>query len=257
MKIVGVIPARYKSSRFPGKPLADICGKPMIWWVYHRCKKVEEFDEVYVATDDERIKSVCEAEEIKVVMTSEQHKTGTDRVAEVAEKIYGDLFVIVMGDEPLVSPDNIRALISAMKKDTKYDGGMLCEKFKSTVDVINSTTIKLAINSNKELIYMSRLPIPFPKAFLNYDHYKNVGVYAFTNKVLKQFNETARGPLEEAEDCEMLRLLENHKLVKVVEIESSSMSVDTEKDLVRIRKVIEKEISLNEMGFRNEQNTDP
>ncbi|MCM1523298.1 MAG: 3-deoxy-manno-octulosonate cytidylyltransferase [Ruminococcus sp.] len=233
MKIIGVIPARYKSSRFPGKPLSDICGKPMIWWVYQQCRKVEEFDEIYVATDDERIKSVCDKEGLGVIMTSEKHLTGTDRVAEVSQKTDGDLYVVVMGDEPLISPDNIRAMISGMFGG--YDAGMLCTKFKNGVDLINNSTIKLAVNDRNELIYMSRLPIPFPKAVLGYSHYKNVGVYAFTNKALDFFRSTPRGRLEAIEDMEMLRLLENHKLVKVVEVETESMSVDTQKDLERIR----------------------
>ena len=98
MKIIGVIPARYKSSRFPGKPLADICGKPMIWWVYQQCKKVEELSEVYVATDDERIFQACQEYSINVLMTSIEHKTGTDRIGEVAEQIPADLYINIQGD---------------------------------------------------------------------------------------------------------------------------------------------------------------
>lgn len=100
MKIIGVIPARYKSTRFPGKPLVPICGKPMIYWVYQQAEKVKEFDAVYIATDDERIKSVCEEHNMKVIMTSSRHKNRSDRVAEVAAKVDGDLFVNVQGDEP-------------------------------------------------------------------------------------------------------------------------------------------------------------
>lgn len=237
MKIIGVIPARYKSSRFPGKPLADICGKPMIWWVYNQALKVKSFDAVYVATDDERIESACRELGINAVLTSEKHNSGTDRTVEVAENVEGDIFVIVMGDEPLISPDNIQAVIDEMVKGG-YDGGMLCTKFKNGVDLINTTTIKLALNDQKELIYMSRLPIPYPKACLDYDHYKNVGVYAFTRSALEFYKNTPRGRLERIEDMEMLRMLENHKLVKVVEVETESMSVDTPKDLERIRNVI-------------------
>ncbi len=97
MKIIGVIPARYESSRFPGKPLADICGKPMVWWVYRQCMKVQEMDEVYVATDDVRIKQACEENDVRVIMTSKEHKTGTDRVGEVAGKIAADLYVNIQG----------------------------------------------------------------------------------------------------------------------------------------------------------------
>ena len=112
MKIIGVIPARYKSSRFPGKPLVDICGKPMIWWVYQQAKKVPEFDEVYVATDDDRIEAACKEHDMKVIMTSDKHETGSDRVAEVATKVEGDLFVNIQGDEPVINPEMIQEVIS-------------------------------------------------------------------------------------------------------------------------------------------------
>ena len=111
MKIIGVIPARFKSSRFPGKPLADICGKPMIWWVYQQCMKVEDFDAVYVATDDQQIFDVCKSLNVEVIMTSDQHRTGTDRIGEVARKVTADLIVNIQGDEPLLEPSTIKAAI--------------------------------------------------------------------------------------------------------------------------------------------------
>lgn len=249
MKIIGVIPARYKSSRFPGKPLADICGKPMVWWVYHQALQVKELDEIVVATDDERIADVCKEYNMNVVMTSESHPSGTDRVAEVSEKVDGDLYVVVMGDEPMIAPDNIISMIKGMTEGKKYDAGMLCTKFKNGVDVINSSTIKLATNDENELIFMSRLPIPFPKASLNYDHLKNVGVWAFTKDALDFFKSTPKGKLESIEDTEMLRLLEHHKLVKVVEVKTESMSIDTRKDLDRIRNLVEQKIKNNELGI--------
>lgn len=239
MKIIGVIPARYKSSRFPGKALADICGKPMLWWVYNQAIQVKEFDEIIVATDDVRIEKVMKELDIDVMMTSEECPTGTDRVVEVSEKIDGDIYVVIMGDEPLISPEDIRAMIKAMVSDAHYDAGMLCTKFKNGVDLINDSTIKLVFNDENELIYMSRLPIPFPKAEIDYNHYKNVGVYAFTKEALEFFKTHKRGRLEKIEDMEMLRMLENHKRVKVVEVDTQSMSVDTYKDLYRIRKQVE------------------
>ena len=237
MKIIGVIPARYKSSRFPGKPLADICGKPMIWWVYNQAIQVKKFEQVVVATDDKTIYDTCKKFDINVMMTSENCPSGTDRTVEVSEKIKGDLYIVVMGDEPLISPKDIEAMIDGMSPE--YDAGMLCTRFKNGVDLINDTTIKLAINNRKELIYMSRFPIPFPKAELNYDHYKNVGVYAFTYDSLEFFKHAERGRLEKIEDMEMMRMLENHKLVKAVEVTTESMSVDTYKDLERIREAVE------------------
>lgn len=211
MKIVGVIPARYKSSRFPGKPLADICGKPMIWWVYQEALKVKEFSEVVIATEDERVKKICDELNMNCMITSDIHPTGTDRVAEVANKI-------------------------------EADAVMLIEKFTNPVDVINTTTIKLAVNENGNLIFMSRTPIPYPKAELEYSYFKNVGCYAMKKDTLDFFLKTKPGRLERAEEIELLRLLENGKTVITVEINSKSMAVDTQKDLERIRKIISEQL---------------
>ena len=118
MKIIGVIPARYKSSRFPGKPLADICGKPMIWWVYKQAKKVKEFDEIYVATDDDRIKTVLDGYQVPVIMTSEQHLEHISRIHEVSQKIDADLYVCINGDEPLIDPLSISTVVRfAIRKE--------------------------------------------------------------------------------------------------------------------------------------------
>ena len=124
MNIIGVIPARYKSSRFPGKPLADISGRPMIWWVYQQCKKVEDFSAIYVATDDKKIFETCKSLGLEVIMTSEYHKTGTDRVGEVATKIMADLYVNVQGDEPVIKPEMIKEVIKIFDDKTVYFGSL-------------------------------------------------------------------------------------------------------------------------------------
>ena len=130
MKIIGVIPARYRSSRFPGKPLVSICGKPMIYWVYNQACKVKEFDQVYVATDDERIYNTCKEYNMAVIMTSEDCATGSDRVAEVSTKVEGDLFVNIQGDEPVIEPEMIRQVISIFTEDeTVYFGSL--KKYKT------------------------------------------------------------------------------------------------------------------------------
>lgn len=238
MRIVAVIPARYKSSRFPGKPLADICGKPMIWWVYQEAKKTERYDKVIVATEDQRIVQECEKLGMDVMLTSDSHPTGTDRVAEVAQKISADLYVIIMGDEPLITSDDEVKLINAIESAPDADAIMLTETFKNPVDAINSTTIKLAITDQKYLIFMSRAAIPYPKEELGYSMYKNVGCYALRKETLDYYLKTKPGAIERAEGIELLRLLENHKKVLTVTVESDSMAVDTLKDLERIRKVI-------------------
>lgn len=238
MRIVGVIPARYKSSRFPGKPLAEICGKFMVQIVYEEAKKVEYFDRVIVATESEIIVEECQKLGIDVMLTSDEHPTGTDRVAEVAQKVEADLYVIIMGDEPLITAEDEKRLIEAIS-EKQADAVMLTERFKDPVDVANMTTIKLAINDDGYLIFMSRAIIPYPKECLGYPIYKNVGCYALKKEALDFFLQTNPGNIERAEGIELLRLLENHKRVLTVEIDSESMAVDTQKDLERIRKIIE------------------
>lgn len=243
MKIIGVIPARYKSSRFPGKPLADICGKPMVWWVYQEALKTGKYDDVIVATESELIVEKCNELNMHVMLTSDEHPTGTDRVAEVAQKVDADLYVIIMGDEPLISAADELKLIDAIENAPEADAIMLTEKFKNPVDAINATTIKLAITDQNYLIFMSRAAIPYPKEELGYSLYKNVGCYAFRKEALEFYLRTQPGVIERAEGIELLRLLENHKKVLTVLIDSESMAVDTQKDLERIKKVIERKIS--------------
>jgi 3-deoxy-manno-octulosonate cytidylyltransferase (CMP-KDO synthetase) len=238
MKIICVIPARYKSSRFPGKPLADIHGKPMVWWVYQQAKQVEQLDAVYLATESDIVEEACRAYDIPVIMTGDSHPTGTDRVAEVAQKIAADLYVVWMGDEPLILAADVSRLIAEFIKDRSSAACMLATAFHNPVDVVNSTAIKLGINDNRDLIFMSRSPIPYPKAALDYKYYKNMGAYAMSKESLDFFLNTKPGNLERAEEIELLRLLENHKKIKTVIVESDSMAVDTQKDLERVKSMI-------------------
>lgn len=240
MRIVAVIPARYQSSRFPGKPLADICGKPMVWWVYQEALKTQKYDDVIIATESQLIVEECTKLNMHVMLTSDAHPTGTDRVAEVAQKVDADLYVVIMGDEPLITADDELKLINAIESSPEADAIMLTEKFENPVDVINSTTIKLAITEQNYLIFMSRAAIPYPKEELGYEMYKNVGCYAFRKETLDFYLRTKPGAIERAEGIELLRLIENHKKILTVLIESESMAVDTQKDLERIRKYMEK-----------------
>jgi CMP-2-keto-3-deoxyoctulosonic acid synthetase len=237
MKAIGIIPARFASSRFPGKPISDICGKPMIWWVYETVKKIPQLDELVIAIDDERIKEVCEKHSMRYIMTSSDHETGTDRVVEVSKTIDADLYVVIMGDEPLIKPEDVEVLIKSTFA-SNCAASMLTTKFKDPVDVVNTTTIKIALNDEDEVIFMSRLPIPFPKSKIGYDYYKNIGAYAFKREALDVYDKTKKGRIEAAEDAEMLRLIERHLIVKAVVVDSDSMSVDTPKDLERIRDII-------------------
>lgn len=239
MKIIGVIPARYQSSRFPGKPLADICGKPMIWWVYQQAKKVKDLAEVYVATESEKVQDLCRQLNIPVVMTSDKHPTGTDRTCEVAQRIAADMYMVIMGDEPLILAEHIQTLAEEMQRLPKqYVAGMLRKKIENPIDAVNPTIIKLAVNAAGDLIFISRNPIPYPKESLSYEYFKNIGVYAFSKEALALYQNTPMGYLEKVEGLEMLRLLENHQWVKTVEVKSDSFSVDTFKDLMRVRDIM-------------------
>lgn len=240
MKIIGVIPARYKSSRFKGKPLADICGKPMIWWVYQQAAKVQEFDSVYVATDDERIKSTCEELDINVVMTSEQHKTGTDRIGEVARKIKADLYVNIQGDEPLIEPKTIVEAIKPFYDNKELQVSNLMTVIKNPVDVVNYTVPKVITNKDGIGVYLTRSATPYPKGSINFSYYKQVCVYGFTPEALNFYCNSPRGKIEEVEDIEILRFIENGYKVQFIEVSSDTVAVDTPNDLEKVRSIMKK-----------------
>lgn len=246
MKIIGVIPARYKSSRFPGKPLANICGKPMIWWVYQHCKKVADFFDVYVATDDQRIFDVCKKLDMKVIMTSSQHKTGTDRIGEVARNIDADLFVNIQGDEPLLEPETIQAAIKPFYKDVNLKVSNLMTKIKNPVDVVNFTVPKVITNKDGVGIYLTRATAPYPKGSIQYCYYKQVCVYGFKPDALKFYCDYGikygKAKVEAVEDIEILRFIENGYRVQYVEVDSDTVAVDTENDLKRVRVIIAEKI---------------
>ena len=246
MKIVGVIPARYKSSRFPGKPLADICGKPMIWWVYQQCKKVEDFDSVYVATDDTRIYETCRELEMEVIMTSSTHPTGTDRIGEVARKVEADIVVNIQGDEPLLEPSTIKAAIEPFYDNPELMVSNLMTKIKNPVDVVNFTVPKVITNKEGIGLYLTRSMAPYPKGSLDYDYYKQVCVYGFKPKALKFYCdygiEHGKAKVEAIEDIEILRFIENGYKVQYIEVESETVAVDTPNDLEKVCSIVREKI---------------
>jgi len=237
MKILGVIPARFKSSRFPGKPLADIHGKPMILHVYENAMKVSHFNKVLIATDDERIASECTRHGMSFVMTSDEHKTGTDRVAEVAEKYAADFYVNIQGDEPLVSPDTIERAIQPAISNADFDAINLMTEIRDISDLVNSTIPKVVVNIRNEAIFFSRSPIPYPKNERP-KYYKQVCVYVFKRDALRRFVSLARGPIEQSEDIEMLRFIEDRMTVKMVEVQEDSVAVDTAADLEVVKNIL-------------------
>ena len=209
MKIIGVIPARYKSSRFPGKPLVDICGKPMIWWVYQQAKKVPEFDEVYVATDDDRIEAACKEHDMKVIMTSDKHETGSDRVAEVATKVEGDLFVNIQGDEPVINPEMIQEVISIFFEDETVTFGSLKKEITDPDEIKATSTVKVVTDQKGDAMYFSRSVIPSNvKDGKLARVFRHVGIYAYKRDFLEEFSKMSQTELELGDGFEPLRAME-------------------------------------------------
>lgn len=244
MKIVAVIPARYQSSRFEGKPLADICGKLMIQRVYERARQVEEFDAVYVATDDERIYNACKERGMDVMMTSTEHRTGTDRIGEVASKLPADLYVNIQGDEPLIEPSTIKKAVVPFIEDEKTDIQVtnLMTKIHDPVDLINVTVPKVIAARDGRGVYLTRSAAPFPKGNIDVSYYKQVCVYGFKPAALEFYcsygKRYGKAKIEAIEDIEILRFIENGYRVQFIEVESDTIAVDTPNDLERVREYV-------------------
>jgi len=237
MKIIGVIPCRYQSSRFPGKSLALINGKPMMWHVYQRALESNVLDEVYIATDDERIVKVANEHNLKTVMTSDKHETGTDRVAEVASQIQADYYINIQGDEPFIEPEAIKLVAQAIIDcDNPLVQAANAYTFMQDIsDVVDSNTVKVVMDVNQRALAYSRQPIPYPKA--NTAKYsKQLGLYAFKQSGLQVFSENLPASLEKVEGVEMYRLLEHGYSIQMVKTNDGSISVDTPSDLKRVQK---------------------
>lgn len=236
MKIVGIIPCRYGSFRFPGKPLADIWGKPMMWHVYQQARKCRRLDAVYIATDDARIEKACRDFSLNVLMTRNDHATGTDRVAECAERLEGDVFVNVQGDEPMIEPDAIGTVVDAIVecRDVRTVASNAFTPFVHTTDVIDANNVKAVMATDSSALYYSRQPIPYPKGGPA-RYFRQLGLYAFRRDGLEIFAKLRPGPVENAEGVEMLRFLEHGYRVQMVEVKDDSVPVDTPADLERVR----------------------
>jgi len=240
-KYILVIPARYDSKRLPGKPLIDILGKPMIQRVYEKCLEVVTHEHIYIATDDNRIKLVVEGFGAKVIMTSKECLTGTDRVAEVAQNIKAEYYINVQGDEPLFNPNDIQKVINSIDR---YNGEIIngyCDILKKT-EFYSLSTPKVVFRIDGRLLYMSRSPIPGNKNnSFNYG-YRQVCVYAFPAKSLQEFKKkTSKTPIEKEEDIEILRFLELGFEVRMLKLSDYSIPVDNPSDINKVIKKIKNE----------------
>lgn len=242
MKFIGIIPARYASTRFPGKPLADMSGKPMIQRVYEQIEGV--LDAVCVATDDERIEAAVKSFGGRVVMTSNQHRSGTDRCYEAFCKIDGDYDVIVniQGDEPFIHPEQIKTLITCFDSPETQIATLVKpfrpdDNFESTL--FNPNSPKVVLNKNSEAMYFSRSIIPYMRGknftewLPNHTYYKHIGLYAYRADTLKEITSLPQSPLELAESLEQLRWLENGYRIKVGITNRETIGIDTPEDMER------------------------
>lgn len=244
MKVAGIIPARYASTRLPGKPLILIHGKPMIQRVYEQAKKSKLVTSVIVATDDKRIFDCVKGFGGEVMMTSEKHQSGTDRLSEVAKKINCDIVVNIQGDEPFIDPENIDLAIEPVLKDKKLNVSTLIIKIKNSDELLDVNKVKVVIDRNNFALYFSRNLIPFDMAQKSLNKikigkniiYKHIGLYVYRKDYLLKIPKMKTGYLESVEKLEQLRILENGDKIKVMLTKKDSVSVDTIEDLKKINR---------------------
>jgi len=240
MKYIVVIPARYKSSRFHGKPLINLDGIPMIIRTYRQCLKATPANSIYVATDDQRIRKICLKEKIQVVMTSPNCLTGTDRVAEVAKKIKAKYYINIQGDEPLFVPNDIKKLIKYARKDTQDILLGYCH-VKNKKDLLNKNIPTMVFDKNEYLIYASRSTIPNINKIKKSNYFKGIWGYLYPRAKLLRFRkEKRKTPLEKSEDIEILRFIELGFKVKLIKMSDFSKPIDVKADIKEVLKKIKR-----------------
>lgn len=249
--VVGIIPSRYASTRFPGKPLVDIQGKSMIQRVYEQCLKADRLSKVIVATDDKRIYNHVLGFGGNVMMTSEKHQSGTERCGEVLEKLedkeeYFDVVVNIQGDEPFISPEHINKVCDIILKDDQAEVGTLAKKITTEEELFNENVVKVVLTEDegndepRDALFFSRHPIPFVRGeekenwLSKASYYKHIGIYAFNVEEFYEIQEIEYSELEKAESLENLRWLSHHFTVQVSEIEEDIVGIDTPEDLKKI-----------------------
>lgn len=237
LKVLCVIPARYASTRLPGKPLKDIQGKPMIVRVYERAKCARRIADVIVATDDERILAAVESHGGKAVMTRADHPTGTDRLAEVAEKFPDvDVILNVQGDEPLIEPALIDELAGAFDDAPDLNMATVCTEIKEKAEQENPNNVKVVMDRKGYALYFSRSLLPYPRK-PGAKVYKHIGIYAYRRDFLLAYAKMKPTPLEQSESLEQLRALENGYSIKVIRTAHEFVGVDTEEDLAKVNEI--------------------
>ncbi len=238
MSVAAILPARFGSTRFPGKPLTPIAGKPMIQHVWERTRLAKHVDVVMIATDDERIRKACEAFGAHVEMTAEDHPTGTDRLAEVAARHDHDMIVNVQGDEPLIEGFVIDTAIEALQQDDQAAMSTIVHRAEEAA-FDDPNRVKVVVDTAGRALYFSRAPIPFRRQATGIKPLQHVGLYVYRREFLLDFVELPRSPAEQAEELEQLRALENGYRILAPEVEGwSSVPVDVPEDVALVEAVL-------------------
>lgn len=240
-KIIALIPCRYESSRFWGKPLALINNKPMMYYVYNTAKLSNLFYSVYIVTNHMKIVNKCRELDMNYLYSKKKHLTGTDRIAEFIDKLDFDYCVNIQGDEPMIKKKSLNILIREMlKKDNnKYLAFNGYHKIERNEDAFNENIVKTIFNKQEEIIYFSRKAIPTNSKV---GYFRQIGLYGFKKKALRIFKTKKQGPIEISEGIEMLRLIENNISIRMIKINELSKSVDTQDDLAIVRKLMKNEL---------------
>jgi len=242
-KVIVVIPARYASTRLPGKPLVPLAGKPMVQHVYERAKRAQTVHRVIVATDDQRIMDAVTAFGGEARMTRSDHRTGTERIAEVAVHEAGDVFVNVQGDEPLIDPVAIDTAVGALLEEPQAQISTVATPIRHAGDIMDPNVVKTVLDFDGNALYFSRAPIPWirdTQQKLHVKYWKHLGLYVFQREALLEYPTLPQGELEKIEQLEQLRWLENGWKIRVAEVAHDAESVDVPEDVARVEKLMQK-----------------
>jgi len=241
-KVVVVIPARYGSTRLPGKPLVSLNGQPMVQRVYARAKLARRVDRVIVATDDDRILQAVASFGGEARMTRIDHRTGTERVAEVAAHVEGEIFVNVQGDEPLLDPAAVDTAVTALLEEPEAAVATVATTIKVPGDIMDPNVVKVVLDFDDNALYFSRAPVPWVRdtgGTIQVRHLKHLGLYVFQREALLEYPTLPQGELERIEQLEQLRWVENGTKIRVAEVAHDAVSVDVPADVARVEKLLQ------------------
>lgn len=240
-QVIVVIPSRYGSTRLPGKPLVSLAGKPMVQHVYERAKKAQTVQRVIVATDDQRIVDAVKSFGGEVRLTRADHRTGTERIAEVAVHEKGDIYVNVQGDEPLIDPVAIDTAVASLLEEPAAQIATVATPIRHASDIMDPNIVKTVLDFDSNGMYFSRAPIPWVRDTqqkIHVKYWKHLGLYVFQREALLEYPTLPQGELEKIEQLEQLRWLENGWRIRVAEVEHDAVSVDVPEDVTRVEKLM-------------------